>query len=68
MLLQTTFDSALDEEIRVKTLSGTLTEDEKAWIATYNSLWVIMGDLTNAIREEFGEGALTEIQETNDVS
>ncbi len=59
MLLQTTFDRDLDEEIRQKTLAGTLTEDEKAWITTYNSLWGIMGDLTGTIREEFGLEALT---------
>ncbi len=53
MLNQTTFDSALDEEIRAKALAGTLTEDEKAWIATYNSLWAIMGELGGSIRKEF---------------
>ncbi len=60
MLLQTTFDRDLDEEIRAKTLAGTLTEDEEAWIATYNSLWGIIGDLGGSIRTEFGLGVLVD--------
>ncbi len=60
MLLYTTFDPALNEEIRVKTLAGTLTEDEKEWITTYNHIWSLMGDLGGAIREQFGLEVLTE--------
>ena len=58
MLNQTTFDPELDKEIERKTIAGTLAEDEKAWIATYNSLWTMMGSLHEAIEEEFEVGKL----------
>ena len=68
MLLQTTFDRDLDEEIRQKTLAGTLTEDEKAFIVMSNTIGSIMGDLCGTIRGQFGLEPLTEVQEVRDVS
>ena len=61
LLLHTTGDLELDREIEEKTIAGTLTGDEKAWIAMSNSLWEILGDLGWAIREEFGVDEVSQV-------
>ena len=54
MLNQSTGDPDLDLEIEYKTLTGTLTEDEKAWISTYNTICRAVEGLEEAIGREYG--------------